>query len=127
LALWPPSYSSLDPAQLALFTVRLSQLYLISCTSPSHGLLYLPTVHLVDRHSQCEAWSQHGLGEDENGGIITPSELEEVLATVFSLARGDRPQSVLNVERATQVCLTWALSVIDRSETADVQVVVRNM
>ena len=45
---------------------------------------------------------------------MRPSELEEVLATMFSLARGNRPQSVLNVENSTQVCLTWALAVLDR-------------
>lgn len=74
----------------------------------------LLTVHLVDRHSQREAWTQHGLGEEENGGTMNPSELEEVLATVFSLAKGNRPQSVLNVEKVSQVCLSWALAVLDR-------------
>ena len=76
--------------------------------------LLLLAVHLVDKHSQREAWTQHGLEEEENGGFMTPSELEEVLATMFSLARGDRPHSVLNIENASQVCLSWALSVVDR-------------
>lgn len=45
---------------------------------------------------------------------MTPAELEEVLATMFSLARGDRPHSVLNIENASQVCLSWTLTVVDR-------------
>jgi hypothetical protein len=79
-------------------------------------------LHVVKKHTLVEAWAQHGLGDDQNTTMMTPVECEAVLQTLFTLSKGDRPNDILNPNKATQITLAWLIGLVDSGRTGNINV-----
>ena len=72
---------------------------------------HLHVVNLVSRHVMEQAFSELGLDQAQNSGVLAVAEVGSILNKMFRLSERDE---FMQPEKSTELALNWALRCFDR-------------